>query len=202
MRRLAPVLAVLACACVTTVKEVPQLGNAAVVADFDSYRIRRVGVAPVSGAGVTPEQAQAFQAALFAELSAATPYEILPLSPADLAEIPSVEPYRRGWYRPRTILDIARRFRLDALLIATVTDLEPFPPQRLGVQADLVSCETGQTLWAASLQLDASQQRVRASLEVWANEHLGDVTEGSWEIVAMSPRRFARFAAYQLAILM
>ncbi len=49
MNRLVPVLAALACACVTTLKEVPQLGNAAVVADFDSYHIRRVGVAPVSG---------------------------------------------------------------------------------------------------------------------------------------------------------
>lgn len=201
MRVLALALVTALAACVQTRQAVPTLASARVVSDFDSYKVHRVGVMPVVGAALSPERSAQLQGALFAEFSAATSYEIRSLSGADLAEIQPVDPHRQGWYSPRTILDLAHRYQLDALLIATVTDLQPFPPQRLALQVDLVSCETGQTLWAAAVQLDASQSRVRSSMEVWAREELGDVNENGWEIVVVSPRRFARFAAYQLASL-
>lgn len=188
-------------ACQILPRTVPPLATARIVSDFETYTIRRVGLLPPTGAGFTVGQAESMQAAFFAEFSASTNYEIVRLDPRDLEAIPRMEPYRLGLYKSRTILAISRRYHLDALLISSVTDLQTHPPQRLGVQVDLVSAETGQTLWSSSIQLDAAQERVRRSIETWARAHQGDVSDNTWEITLLSPLRFARFAAFQMASL-
>ena len=175
---------------------VPPLASARLVSDFESYTIQRVGLLPPAGLALGQDQADELQAAFLAEFSAATDYEIIRLSAHDLEALPAMDPHRRGDYRPETILAVARRYRLDALLIPTVTDLQSHPPQRLGLQVDLLSTETGQALWASSIQLDAAKERVRESLERWAAEEVGDVSPNTWELTLISPRRFARFAAF------
>lgn len=194
-------LALLA-ACAAPQQAIPPLASARVVSDFDTYSFQRVGLVPVSGGDLSNTDAQELQAALQAEFSAGTNFELVVLSGEDLSETPPLEPYRRGWYSPRTILDLSRAHRLDGLLIATVTDRRVYHPQRLGLQVDLVSAETGQTLWFSALHIDAAEARVRDSMGVWAREQLGDVSEASWESMLMSPGRFARFAAYQVASLL
>ena len=113
-----------------------------------------------------------------------------------------LEPHRRGSFSAGAILDLARRYRLDALLIPTVTDLQVHPPQRLGLSVDLVSAETGQALWSSAVRLDAAQAATRESIETWARAHQGDVSDHTWEVTLLSPRRFARFAAFHLASLL
>jgi len=120
----------------------------------------------------------------------------------DLAEIPRSEPYRRGSYEARTIIGLSRRFNLDAILIGTITDQQYFPPQRLGIQVDMVAAETGLVIWSSSLQLDASKRRVRDSLRAWSQLDQGDLEGEDWELALISPRRFGRFAAWQVARLL
>jgi hypothetical protein len=194
--------AALASACATTYRSVEPLADARIVSDFDTYTIRRIGLVPFTGDGLTHDRSQELQAAFFAEISASTPFEVVPLDHRHLAEIPTSDPYRRGAYQPRTIIEVSRRFNLDATLIGTVTDQQYFPPQRLGVQLDLVAAETGLVIWSASLQLDASKRRVRDSLRAWAQADQGDLDGADWELTLISPRRFARFAAWQVALLL
>jgi hypothetical protein len=186
--------------CATT-PSVPPLASARMVSDFETYHIRRVGLLPAAGLRLTMQQAEDLQAAFMAEFSAATDFEIVRLTPRDLEAIPSMKAHLRGRYSPSTVSEVSRRYHLDALLIPTVTDLQTHPPQRLGVQVDLLSSETGQSLWESAVQLDAAQERVRHSIEVWADTHLGDVSDNTWELTLISPSRFARFAAYQMATL-
>ncbi len=200
LRALALVALMGATSCVTT-KSVPPLASARMVWDFETYRIHRVGLMPPAGLSLTLQQSEHLQAAFMAEFSAATDFEIMRLTERDLEAIPRMEAHLRGRYSPRTVSEISRRYHLDALLIPTVTDLQTYPPQRLGVQVDLLSSETGQSLWESSVQLDATQERVRRSIEVWADTHLGDVSDNTWELTLISPSRFARFAAYQMASL-
>lgn len=187
-------------ACATVPQPPPEaLASAQVVPDLDSYVLRRVGLLPLIGPGLSGERAAELQSAFFAELSAASRYEVVQLSRADLSEVPRSEPYRRGWYEPRTIIDLARRYRLDAVFVGTVTDEQPFPPQRLGVQLDLVASETGLVIWSAAAQLDASQERVVRRLEAWAHDELGESERQDVHLILISPRRFARFAAHEIA---
>ena len=189
-------------ACSAAPRGVPVLGSATVARDFDSYTIRRVGVVPFSGVEFSAEESNELSAAVFGELSAVTPYEVVPLDTIDPAEVPTSEPYRRGWYRPETVLGIARRFQLDAILIGSVTDYQGFPPQRLAVSVDLVAADTGMVVWSAAVQLDASQARTRRAVENWARLHLGAEEEQEWELILLSPRRFMRFVAFQVAELL
>lgn len=203
MRSLAPLASLLLlAACAAAPRGVPVLGSATVARDFESYPIRRVGVVPFSGADLSPDQSRELSAAVFGELSAVTSYEVVPLAIDDLAEVPSSEPYRRGWYLPETVLGIARRYQLDAILIGTVTDMQCFPPQRLGLSVDMVAAETGMVVWTAAVQLDASQARTRDAIEEWARVHLGAAEKPEWELILISPRRFMRFAAFQVAELL
>lgn len=189
-------------ACHAPQRGVAVLGSGRWATDFDSYTIRRIGLVPFAGGGLDNDASSVLSSAFFAEVSAVTTYEVVSLESQDLVEVPPSEPHRRGWYRPETVLGIARRFQLDALLIGTVTDRESFPHQRLGVQLELVAAETGMVIWSASVQLDSSQRDVRESVQAWVREQLGETDESEWELVLLSPSRFARFAAFQVAELL
>jgi hypothetical protein len=190
--------------CATTHQSVELFGTARVVQDFDSYTLSRVGLIPIAGERTTREQEAELQSTFYSELSRSTNFEIVSLAVDDLAEVPSSDPVRRGWYNTRTILEISERFKLDGLLIGTITDLQTFHPQRISVQFDLVSAETGLTLWSSSLHMDAGDQRVREGLEAFYSHGEGDSAESGepWELSLISPRRFARFAAWQIARLL
>jgi hypothetical protein len=194
-------LVVLAAAgCRTTAADPGPLASSTVAVDFGTYRLARVGILPFAGRDLGREQADNLQRAFQLELSRVMPYELVPLSHADLAEVRAGNPYLRGRYEPPAILEVARRYRLDGLLIGTVTQHEPYPPQALGLEVELVATETGAPLWTSSVQLDAGDARVRARLDLWQASHKADGGgRESVQLTLVSPERFARFAAWEVA---
>ena len=188
--------------CQTTI-EVPTMGSAQIVSDFESYTIRRVGFLPfrpLHSAQLGAADVASIETSFHAEFSSGTSYDIVALSADDLSEILPLEPFRRGTYAPEAILAIRDRYRLDALLVGSVTARQVTPPLVFGAQIDLISCETGQTLWSADLLLDSSIAETREALGVWAEEKLGE--EHAARMAMISPRKFAHFAAYQMARLL
>lgn len=186
--------------CRSVTPQPDTLARVRVANDADTYRLRRVGLVPFTGELADAELARAMQAAFLGEFSQRDRFELVLLDAADLAEIPASEPHRRGWYRPSTIVSLGKRFRLDGLLVGSVTHMQPYPPQELGLELELVSCETGMVLWTSSLQLDASADRVRRSLDWYRENHLANDEESPGTQVALiAPTFFARFAAYEMA---
>lgn len=195
-------LGVLLTSCATPVS-VPTMGSAQIVSDFESYSIRRVGFLPfqpLHAAQLAAQDVGSIETSFHAEFSAGTPYDIVPLSKDDLSEIAQLEPFRKGAYAPEAILAIRDRYRLDALLVGSVTARQVTPPLVLGAQLDLISCETGQTVWSADILLDSSIAETREALGIWASEELGE--EHAARMAMISPRKFAHFAAYQMARLL
>ena len=179
---------------------VPPMGAAQIASDFESYTIQRVGFVPfqaLHSARLAPQEVGSIETSFHAEFASGTPYDIIPLRAQDLAEIMPPEPFRRGWYPPEAIVALRDRYRLDAVLIGSVTARRVNPPMVLGAQIDLVSCETGQTIWSSDILLDASHEATRDALFVWAERELGEKHAAS--IALLSPRRFAHFAAFQMA---
>lgn len=177
-------------------KAVPLLATGRMTSDFESYTLRRVAVLPLEADSIEFVGDESLKDALYAEFVAATDYEVVPLDARDLLEMQGLEPLRRGHYSAETLLELRRRFRLDAIAVGSILTRRAVPPQRLGVQFDLLSCETGATLWSASVMLDAADARTREALEAWSVEH-SDSRAGA-ELILLSPRNFARFAAWQL----
>jgi len=176
----------------------PSLASAQVSSDFDTYRVRRVGIMPFVGGDMTRERSESLQTAFHAEISRSTPFEIVLLSARDLAEVEVSEPHRRGWYSPKTIIAISRRYSLDAIFFGTLTHERNYPPLVIGLQSDLVSSETGLVIWSASVHLDANDPRVAEGLQIYYGGDRGDESN-SWQLGMLSPERFARFAAFQVA---
>jgi hypothetical protein len=177
----------------------PRLANAVVSSDFESYTLRRIGLLPFTGRGIEPAQGADLQRALHSELSQSTPFELVLLDASDMAELESSDPYRRGWYEPRTIIGLSSRYSLDGILFGTVTQERFFPPQLLALQVDLVSAETGLVVWSGSVDLDAADRRVLTGLKLFYGDEQDDQ---SWRVALLSPERFARFAAFQIACLL
>lgn len=192
-------LALLATGCLAPLP-VPVMGSARIASDFDTYVVQRVGVMPftsMEGLRLAAHEVGAVETAFHSEFSAATSYDLVPLRPGDLAETKPIDPFRDGWYTAETVRTIRDRHRLDALLVGTITSRKSMTPQVLGVQLDLVSCETGATIWSADILLDASLDQTREAILIWATNELGD--EHAAKMALMSPTRFARFAAFQMA---
>jgi hypothetical protein len=186
------------CACIST--DVPPLARTQAAPDFETYRLGRVGLLPFDGDELGEGHAETLQRAFLLELGQLAPFEVVRLDPADLAEVQSSEPYRRGLYKPRTLLDLAERFRLDAILIGSVIQASVYPPQILGLELDLVSCQTGMVLWTASLHVDASDAAVRRHLDSFQrSQETTEDWQGGVQLTLISPSRFARFAANAVA---
>ncbi|MFT7485430.1 MAG: hypothetical protein ACI9F9_001280 [Candidatus Paceibacteria bacterium] len=187
-----------------TKKRVEHLAIGRVASDFDTYSIHRVGLMPVIGRGVDMEHAQILQSAFYTELSQQTSFEVVPLGPMDLEEINQTESYIRGSYEPEMIIEVAKRFRFDAMLVGTIVDYQFYSPQRLSVEMELVATETGAAIWSGSVQLDSTSRRVQDALEAfYADSGAVESADGSgWEIALLSPRLFAQFAAWQIAKLL
>ena len=176
------------------------LAAARAVPDYASYSLRRVGLLPFSGKGLDPARSRELQDAFQFELSRRASYEIVLLSPQNLAEVDATQPYERGVYAPRSILDIASRFRLDGLLVGTVTQMQVYSPQMLSIELELVSAETGLVIWSAEVQLDAGDASLQRQLEDYQRSQLGESGGPSdVQMTLLSPARLMRFAASQVA---
>jgi hypothetical protein len=201
MRRLfLALLAFTASACLATrAPDMPRLANAVVTSDFESYPLRRIGLPAFVGRELTAQQGRDLQHALHSELAQSTPWELVLLDDRDLAELEPSDPQRRGAYQPRTIIGLSRRYALDGILFGTVTQQRFFQPQLLSLDVDLVSAETGLVIWSGAVDLDGSDQRVIDGLRVY---YSNDDDQESWRVALLSPERFARFAAFQVACLL
>ena len=195
--------AMLSASCMVGPAEVPLMGAARVTSDFETYQVRRVGLVPFGAVDkevLAAHQVGALETTFHAELSAGTSYDIVPLRSYDLAGVIPPDPFRAGWYSPEAILTLRNRYRLDAILVGTITSRRIVAPQVLGMQLDLVSCETGATIWSCDLILDAARESTRDAIEVWARHELGDPDGAA--LALLSPKKFAHFAAFQMARLL
>lgn len=206
MKRAAIALVALALAssCRSTLwpRDVPLLSRSSVATDYATYPLERVGLMPVSGGTTDPAMTAALEDGLVAEITRTTPFEVVRLASSDLEEISASEPYRHGRYELTTIIDVARRYRLDAIVFPTILQQRFFTPIVLGVQMDMVAAETGLVIWTGNIHLDGQDAAVREGLEIYYSREDGTVTGQDWDVALLSPSKYARFAAYQLARLM
>jgi hypothetical protein len=169
--------------------------------DFDTYPLRRVGVLPFGGEGLEPEERRAQAEAFATALAREAGFEVVVLDEHDLDGVPPSEPFRRGWTKPATSLELGNRYGLDGIVIGEIRRAQRFPPQRLDVSVDLIALETGLPIWTAAVELDAGDRRVRDALERWYHDsrRSSDPRGERFELYLLAPRLFFEFASAEIA---
>ena len=185
--------------CMSSKNTSRELAQAEADSDFESYHLRRVGLVPFAGQTVDREHARMLQAAFLHEFSVNTTFEVVMLEENAMVEVAESNPYRRGRLKPMTVLELSRRYSLDGILMGTVTHMNAYPPQMLGIEMDLIACETGLPIWSSRVQMDASDVRVRNGLGEYARAQERTGTPRGDVLALISPTRFARYAAYEVA---
>jgi hypothetical protein len=194
-------LVLLACAgCSTTKHAYEPLATVRADPHRDTYAMKRVGVLPILGRPMRPEDQRALQSALATQLGTRlNDAEIIEVSYRESDEAPTKDAYLSGRIDPQTVLAMARRFNFDGLVVTHVTDRQAYAPQRLGLEVELTSCDTGLPIWSASLRLDAANERTQDTLRAWfENERGQSPANETVELYLLSPQRFAEFAAAQI----
>lgn len=188
------------CQSIEYPRELPQaqLASFRRASDFDTYHLGRVGILPVAGQGLSDDDSVQLQEILYTEFASSTQMEIVMLNAMDLAEITLNEPHMKGIYTPDAVIGISKRFRLDGMLVATAIHRQVFPPQRLSLQVDMVSSETGMAIWNGGVNLLGDNTEVVNGLEAFYGNGK-PVSDDSWTVSLLSPSQFARFAASQIA---
>ena len=190
-------LALLSTSCWSGGSPPPVLGSAQVVADFDSYSLRRVALLPLEGMDPSLAESRALATTLGSEFAERTGLEVLVLTDSEVSEVPTLSPHRDGGFDARTIIELGKRHRLDGLLVATIVERKAYPPQRIGLQVDLVSTETGLSLWYGRIQADAGDGQTKRAVQAWVQQS-SESDDADWKVVLLSPRRFYRFACYEV----
>ena len=99
---------------------------------------------------------------------------------------------------PGTLL---HEYRIDAVLIGRIEQLDSYDPVSLALEAVLVDCSDGTVLWTASGHFDARRADVQDDVRAWHRAAVGEAQQGiaGWRATLSSPALFARYVCDRLA---
>ncbi|MFG0319658.1 MAG: hypothetical protein ACF8XB_20465 [Planctomycetota bacterium JB042] len=127
-------------------------------------------------------------------------FEVVRPNAADASLKADAGPLASGRIPVSTIIDLGRRYGVDAVLFGTISRYRPYAPPSLAIGASLIDVHTGKVLWSVSDFVDATDSKTAVSIERWFEKNAAqDGTVFDREIVATSPRWFARFASDRVA---
>lgn len=100
-----------------------------------------------------------------------------------------------------SLIAARRTSGLDALLVGDITHYRAYGSPVLGVDAKMISCETGEVQWQVSAVFDSSHPEVLARMKNYRVrlEAEGAVGENRRALLD-SPRNYARFVAHEIVM--
>ena len=105
----------------------------------------------------------------------------------------------RGRLSVSAMVELARRFRADAILTGTVLQYRPYVPPVFGLRLQLLSVHTGGVVWAAEGIYDAGDATTRLDIRHYcAHVAAPETSLHGWEMTTLSHRRFIRFVPFRL----
>jgi hypothetical protein len=166
--------------------------------------IRRVAVLPIPQSRDNTAQAEAvelLQPLLIDELNKRKTVEVIALTTAQVQELTGKASWTPEENLPHDFFERLRdKVGCDAVLFASLTTFESYPPLRTGWKARLIDCAQHQTWWAVDEVFDAGMESVAAAAEAYARTGLSMpnplLTDAG---ILHSPRRFGQYTANAVA---
>ena len=163
--------------------------------------VRRVAVLPLNINRSDLEAGQTLlQPVLEEELSRTKRFEVVPVSPEQLAAWTGRKSLWTAEVLPKDLLVILQeKLGCDAVLFAELTHFQAYPPLAVGWNLKLVEVRSGQLLWAADEVFDAGHPAVAAGARLYHSSHSlvsGPLADS--RLILLSPTAFGRYSAQTL----
>ena len=165
----------------------------------DVIGVRRIMVLPFREAEGVDADHLGVREAFLAELAKIHRFEVIPL-PAGAEEDHEIyQSLQRGRISAEALVALAARYKLDGVLVGTITSYRPYLPPTLGLRTKLFSVHSGSYVWAAEGLYDAKDARTMEDLEHYQKSFLATETSmHGTRINLLSPARFAAYVSHRL----
>ena len=177
----------------------PMPVNWYLAAPADVAPVRRVMLLPFRASHGVVAERERIRTAFLGELNKLQRFEVVPL-PAGAAEQAGI--YRameRGRVSTNELVALAKRYRLDGVILGEITSYRAYLPPHLGLRVKLFSVHSGNWIWAAEGHYDANDARTIEDLEHFQQSFLAE--EGSlhgMRINLLSPTKFCAYVSHRL----
>lgn len=165
----------------------------------DLHQLGRVTLAELENLSEYPEISASATDALFLHLQKKHIFSLVIVHRNDPVW-PALQEGLESLHAMRVLVDTREMLNCDGLLVGTVTEYRPYPHPVLGLRLKMLDLTDGRLLWGFEQVWDSAdrdvQRRIRDYLKT--EVHSGTVPL-SEELVSVSPREFARFAAHEVA---
>ena len=168
--------------------------------EFQWNAVGRVLVLPLANETKFHHAAEEVRTALVAELQALGRFEVVP-APCDGPVGILVSQVRvAGRFNETALIELARMFRADVILMGTMTQYSPYPPPRLGLAIQAVSPFDALVVASVDGLWDtASKPTADLARAFYRMAHAPRQPATASALVFDSPRLFQRFVAAQAA---
>lgn len=162
--------------------------------------VRRVLALPLSDESGNGAGTEVVSRALRDEIAKLRRFDLVAPSASDAALAQDDGPLQTGRIPVATIIELGRRYHVDAVLFGSITHYRPYQPAALGMSVSLIDVQTGKIVWSVNDLVDSAD---RAAALAMNNDYFDrsatDQTVFGREIMNASPEWFARFTARRIA---
>src|SRR6266849_3413260 len=172
---------------------------------FALASVSRVLILPLANESPFPHVAEEIRSALAAELQTCGAFEVV-VAPhhLELPVTPAV--HVDGRFSEEAMLELAHAFRVDGVLLGSVTHYHPYSPPRIGLTLQLISPGLAMVvasvdgLWDARDRVLADQARTyyRQSFNPLLALAEGDLPPPEGDLALSSPQLYQRFVCHQV----
>lgn len=100
----------------------------------------------------------------------------------------------------RQLLAMREALKCNGLLVGTVTEYTPYPHMSVGLRLKLLDLTDGQLLWGLEQVWDSGDRDIQKRIKRYFKDDLRTgVASLREELVVVSPLRFGKFVAYEVA---
>ena len=168
--------------------------------NLDYGLVHRVLALPLSDESGFGTRSDVVSESLRDELTRLGRFGVVRPTASDAMLKPGDGPHNNGRIPVATMIELGRRYGVDAVLFGSISHYRPYAPPALGMSVSLIDVQTGRILWSVTDFVDGSDQRCAVSMQwYFEDETATDETVFGSELMHTSPRWFARFASHRVA---
>ncbi len=165
----------------------------------DLESVRMVMVLPLDGE-VAPQDVREHVTRTFVrELAEEGQFIVKPLPRLSDEENLILYSESKGRIDTKELVDLCKRFHLDAVIIGRITSYQDYYPPRIGLRSIMVSVHSGGIVWAADMVFNSAKHITRQdAIRYYEGTLIADASNHGREMIFLSPREFSEYAVARL----